>query len=70
MSRQPIFEVVLQPSGHRMQVYADGEIEGFPRDAVIVNRIPDFLQEAAVDALSRRADKDATYVEADSERAQ
>lgn len=53
---KPAFEVVHAQSGHRYQIYPDGQIEGFGDATLVINRIPQLLAEARVDETVEMAE--------------
>jgi hypothetical protein len=35
---EPVFEII-EPSGHKYAIYANGKIEGFPKGSTVFNRV-------------------------------
>jgi len=51
----PTFQVTYMGTGHEYKIWADGHVEGFPPDCVVMNRIPAriAMEVAAARALNR-----------------
>ena len=55
MSDKPVFEFITH-DGNAYRIWADGRIEGFPPEGIVINRIPLLANERAAAAMQRVAE--------------